>query len=100
MGRPADPAHRVEDDHRAAGPETARRIALAQLAIGVPALTIVLFGLVLGFLLSERDLGITFWGVAVPVVVAFAVYLGRAIVALRRASRAVAAAGTAESEEG
>jgi hypothetical protein len=70
------------------------------LAIGVPALTIVLFGLVLGFLLSERDLGITFWGVAVPVVVAFAVYLGRAIVALRRASRAVAAAGTADSEEG
>jgi len=100
VGRPADPAHRVEDHDRAASPETARRIALAQLAIGVPALTIVLFGLVLGFLLSERNLGITFWGVAVPVVVAFAVYLGRAIVALRRASRAVAAAGRAESEEG
>ncbi len=100
MGRPADPADRVKGDDRRADPETARRIALAHLAIGVPAMTIVLFGLVLGFLLSERSLGITFWGVAVPVVAAFAVYLGRAMVALRRASRAVAAARTAEGEEG
>lgn len=99
MGRPADSAPRVRPGGDGGGAEGARRAALAQLAIGVPAFTVVLFGLVLGFVLSERKIDLVFWGVSLPVAAAFAAYLGRAIVALRKAGRLGERARNEENEE-
>lgn len=99
MGRPADSAPRVSPGREGGVAETARRAALAQLAIGVPAFTIVMFGLGLGFVLSERRIDLVFWGVSLPVVGAFAAYLGHAIVALRKAGRLGERARNGENEE-
>jgi hypothetical protein len=65
--------------------ESRRRMALVQLVVGAPAFLFVVFGLVLAYRFADRSLGDTaFWAVLVPVVVAFGIYYGRAIVALRR----------------
>ena len=65
-----------------------RRLALLQLVLGVPALVLILFGLVLGYRLAGRALGGPgFWGLLIPVVLVFVVYYGRALWALRRSGR-------------
>ena len=69
--------------------ETVRRLALVQLAVGVPALLFVVFGVVLGYRLSGRPLGdIVFWGMLAPVLGGFFCYFARAFLRLRGANRA------------
>jgi hypothetical protein len=77
-----------------------RRLALVQLAVGLPALLLVVFGVVLGYRLAGRPLGgVAFWCVLAPVVGAFALYFIRAILRLRRATGVGAeASGTANEE--
>jgi hypothetical protein len=54
-------------------------------AVGVPALVVAVFGLVLGYRLAGLPLGDgRFWWVLGPVGGAFALYFGHAILCLRR----------------
>jgi len=82
------------------GAEAARRLALVQLAVGLPALFMVVIGLVIGYRLVGLPLGgVAFWYVLGPVLGAFALYFARAIFHLRRATRGPAEAGPTASEE-
>ena len=87
MGGPAPDGPEISPP---GGPEEAdraarRRLALVQIAVGVPALFLCLFGLVVGYRLVGRPLtdGALLW-VLVPIVGAFAIFLGRAGVVLAR----------------
>ena len=80
--------------------EAARRLALVQLAVGLPALLMVVFGVVIGYRLVGLPLGgVAFWCVLGPVLGAFALYFGRAILHLRRATGGPAEVASTASEE-
>jgi len=82
------------------GAEAARRVALVQLAVGMPALFMVIIGLVIGYRLVGLPLGgVAFWCVLGPVLGAFALYFARAIFHLRHATGGPSAAGPTASEE-
>jgi hypothetical protein len=73
--------------HPTPAPNAERRLALIQLAVGGPAFVLVLFGMVLGYRLAGLPVGDgRFWWVLGPVLGAFALYLGHAILRLRRAT--------------
>lgn len=68
---------------------TVRRGALVRLAVGVPALFLVVFGLVLGVRLAGRPVGDSgVWFVLIPVLLVFGAYFAHAVWVLARAGRA------------
>lgn len=63
----------------------ARRVELAKLAVGVPALLISLFASVLAFRLAKRSLGDPLlWFTALGVIVVFGAYFGHSVFRLRK----------------
>ncbi|GAB4260129.1 MAG: hypothetical protein Kow0092_08790 [Deferrisomatales bacterium] len=62
-----------------------RRFARLQLVMGVPALIVSVFGLVLAYRLAERPLGdAAFWGFLGAIGVVFGAYFGHALLSLRK----------------
>lgn len=65
-----------------------KRLALVQIALGVPVLFVIVFGLVLAYRFADRPLGDdVFWLVLGTVLVAFGLYFGRAALVIRRAGK-------------
>lgn len=65
--------------------QAARRLFFVRLAVGGPAFLLAVFGLVVGYRLAGLPLGDgRLWWVLGPVITAFALYLGHAILRLRR----------------
>lgn len=84
---PDRPHLTLPDDPQEAARVLRRRLGLVQIALGVPALLVIVFGLVLAYRWAGRPLGdVDFWFVLAAVLAVFGVYFGRALVAVRRAS--------------
>jgi hypothetical protein len=65
-----------------------RKLALAQLILGVPAILVIVFILVAGYRLTGRSLGdLIFWLVLLTILVVFGVYYVQAFLLLRRSGQ-------------